>query len=160
LSDAQLQAQLSQWLGPFLDASTNLDALPWRPALEYYLGHELVQQLEEWLPTHVILPSGREAPIVYPEEEGLPELSAKLQEFFGCESMALAQGRVPLRLQLTSPNGSPLAITADLSSFWRQAYPEVRKQMRGRYPKHPWPDDPLTHPATRLTKKRFQQGNI
>ncbi|MDQ2078284.1 ATP-dependent helicase HrpB [Marinimicrobium sp. ABcell2] len=159
VSEEQLRASLSQWLEPFLDAATRLEALPWRAGLEYYLGHERVQRLEDWLPTHLSLPSGRRAPIDYPDE-GLPEISAKLQEFFGCESLALAQGRVPLRIHLASPNGSPLAITADLASFWKQAYPEVRKQMRGRYPKHPWPEDPLTHTATHLTKKRLQEGGV
>jgi ATP-dependent helicase HrpB len=84
-----------------------------------------------------------------------PVLAVKLQEFFGVrETPRLADGRHPLVVHLLSPAGRPLAVTADLASFWRQAYPEVRKQMRGRYPRHPWPEDPLNALPTARTKRR------
>lgn len=156
LSDSALEASLDRWLGPFLHQESRLETLPWRAGVEYLLGYELVEKLNRWLPERIELPSGRLTALEYPTE-GLPELSAKLQEFFGCQQLALAEQRVAVRIHLASPNGSPLAITSDLASFWRQAYPEVRKQMRGRYPKHPWPEDPLAHPATQLTKKRLTQ---
>lgn len=156
LSDSTLEALLNQWLGPFLNSTSRLETLPWRAGLEFLLGYERIEKLNRWLPERIELPSGRVTALEYPDE-GLPSLSAKLQEFFGCQQMALAEGRVPVRIHLASPNGSPLAITSDLASFWSQAYPEVRKQMRGRYPKHPWPEDPLAHPATQLTKKRLVQ---
>lgn len=157
LVEAALLGQLAQWLAPFLGPANRPDALPWEQGLAFYLGYDALQALDRLLPTHLTLPSERRVAIVYPDS-GLPEVSGKLQEFFGCRQMALAEGRVPLRLHLTSPNGSPLAITADLASFWQGAYPEVRKQMRGRYPKHPWPEDPLSHAPTRLTKKRLAGG--
>ncbi len=155
-SDSALEASLEQWLGPFLTPESRLEQLPWRAALEHLLGYQQLEKLNRWLPERIELPSGRLAALEYPGE-GLPRLSAKLQEFFGCQQIALAEGRVPVRIHLVSPNGSPLAITSDLASFWQQAYPEVRKQMRGRYPKHPWPEDPLSHPATQLTKKRLSE---
>lgn len=156
LSNSALEVSLDDWLGPFLSSGSRLETLPWRAAVEYLLGYQRVEQLNRWLPERIELPSGRITALEYPDE-GLPSLSAKLQEFFGCQQMALAEGRVPVRIHLASPNGSPLAITSDLESFWSQGYPEVRKQMRGRYPKHPWPEDPLAHPATQLTKKRLSQ---
>ncbi|WP_111643166.1 ATP-dependent helicase HrpB [Marinimicrobium alkaliphilum] len=156
LDDARLLATLDTWLLPFISADTRPDSLPWHEALSFYLGYEVKEALDRWLPEQVILPSGRSVRVSYPEA-GLPEISAKLQEFFGCEALRLAEGRVALRIHLASPNGSPLAITADLASFWRQAYPQVRKDMRGRYPKHPWPEDPLGHAPTALTKRRLGQ---
>ncbi|WP_426984505.1 ATP-dependent helicase HrpB [Marinimicrobium sp. ARAG 43.8] len=157
VSEAALQASLSMWLAPFINDSARADALPWEEGLRFYLGFEGVRSLDTQLPEHVVLPSGRTAPVEYPKE-GWPCVGGKLQEFFGCEQFAMAGGRVPVRLQLLSPNGSPLAVTGDLASFWRGAYPEVRKEMRGRYPKHPWPEDPLTHAPTRSTKRHLASG--
>ncbi len=154
LDDGELIYTLEQWLVPFITDSLHPDRFPWDEALRFYLGYESVQVLDALLPRRMELPSGRTVVVDYPET-GAPTVSGKLQEFFGCERFELAEGRVPLRLQLTSPNGSPLAITSDLASFWQGAYLEVRKQMRGRYPKHPWPEDPSSHPPTRLTKKRL-----
>ena len=120
------------------------------------MGYESCQQIAELLPEKIELPSGRQVLVEF-SSEGVPQVSAKLQEFFGCEQLELAQGRIPLKIHLLSPNGSPLAVTSDLKSFWQQAYPDVRKEMRGRYPRHPWPDNPLEHEATALTKKKLQQ---
>jgi len=83
-------------------------------------------------------------------------LEVKLQEMFGCtDTPAVAGGRLPLQLHLLSPARRPLAVTQDLAGFWQNAYPQVKKEMKGRYPKHPWPDDPLTAPATARTKRRM-----
>ncbi|WP_417291742.1 ATP-dependent helicase C-terminal domain-containing protein, partial [Desulfovibrio porci] len=110
-------------------------------------------------PSHWQVPSGALRPIVYGEEGG-PWLAAKLQELFGCEeSPRIAQGRAPLTLRLNSPAGRPLQVTRDLAHFWRNGYQAVRAEMRGRYPKHPWPEDPLTAPATALTKKKLAAKN-
>lgn len=157
LDDASLINQLNIWLQPFLTAQTTLDHLPWRAGLEFYLGYENCQKIQSLLPETIQLPSGRNVNLTY-SADATPEISAKLQEFFGCRDMRLAEGRIPLRIHLLSPNGSPLAITTDLASFWQQAYPDVKKEMRGRYPRHPWPDNPLEHVATALTKKRLQHN--
>lgn len=155
LDDQALADNLSRWLLPFVDAQTRLDALPLLEALSQYLGYACCQQIDSLLPTHIKLPSGRRVSLSF-SAEGVPEISAKLQEFFGCDQLQLAGGRVPLRIHLLSPNGSPLAITTDLASFWRQGYAGVRKEMRGRYPRHPWPEDPWSHQPTALTNRRLQ----
>ena len=157
LDDASLVSQLASWLQPFLTAQTQLDALPWRAGLEFYLGYEHCQKIQAILPETIQLPSGRHVSLTF-AADATPEISAKLQEFFGCSDLRLADGRIPLRIHLLSPNGSSLAITTDLTSFWRQAYPDVKKEMRGRYPRHPWPDNPFDHVATALTKKRLQHN--
>lgn len=158
LSDQALLENLEDWLGPWLAECTALRQLtPGRllEALGAQLPYPLNRRLEQEAPTHWQTPSGTLRPIVYGEEGG-PWLAAKLQELFGCEaSPRIAQGRVPLTLRLNSPAGRPLQITRDLAHFWRNGYQAVRAEMRGRYPKHPWPEDPLTAPATALTKKKL-----
>jgi len=154
LTDGGLMASLDTWLGGFLSPQSRLDNLPWLSALEFYLGYDACQKLSELLPEKVELPSGR-AVIVEFSAEGLPQVSAKLQEFFGCEQLQFAGGKIPLKIHLLSPNGSPLAVTSNLQTFWQQGYAEVRKDMRGRYPRHPWPENPLAHEATALTKRKL-----
>ena len=154
LDEAYLCAHLAEWLLPFLTAQTTLEQLPWQAALEFYLGYDKLQKLAQMLPEKIELPSGRSVTVEF-SSEGQLMVSAKLQEFFGCEQLQLADGRIPLTIHLLSPNGSPLAVTANLQTFWQQAYPEVRKEMRGRYPRHPWPENPLEHEATALTKKKL-----
>ena len=86
-------------------------------------------------------------------------LAVKLQEMFGCENTpTVARGRVSLLIHLLSPAQRPLQVTQDLAGFWRSGYHEVKKEMKGRYPKHPWPEDPLQAPATRFTKNRQDRG--
>ncbi len=156
LDDDSLGRSLGQWLLPFLTASTRLENLPWLQGLEFYLGFENCQALARWLPEKINLPSGRSVTVEF-TDEGQATVSAKLQEFFGCEHLQLAQGKIPLQIHLLSPNGSPLAITMNLQTFWQQGYPDVRKDMRGRYPRHPWPENPLEHEATALTKRKLAQ---
>lgn len=156
LDDETLICNLHQWLLPFLNESTRLDQLPLQEALEFYLGFESCQKIAHLLPSKIDLPSGRSVAVDF-TSDGSAQISAKLQEFFGCEQLQLASGKIPLKIHLLSPNGSPLAITTNLQTFWQQAYPEVRKEMRGRYPRHPWPDNPLEHEATALTKRKLAQ---
>lgn len=156
LGDAPLLASLEVWLAPFLEPHCRADALPWQAALAFYIGYDNEQKIDHLFPQQLVLPSGRHVKVDF-ADDGTPTIAAKLQEFFGCESLTLANGRLPLRIQLLSPNGSPLALTADLASFWRQAYPAVKKEMRGRYPRHPWPDDPLAHAPTALTNRRLRE---
>lgn len=160
--DAQsLTDNLQQWLMPFLSDTTRLDHLPLQDALEFYLGFENCQKITQLLPEKIELPSGRSVMVDF-ASDGSAQISAKLQEFFGCEQLQLAKGKIPLKIHLLSPNGSPLAITNNLETFWQQGYPDVRKEMRGRYPRHPWPENPLEHEATALTKRKLaiqqQQG--
>lgn len=154
LSDGQLVSHIDKWLLPFLNAQTKLDQLPWLNALEFYLGYENCQAIAQALPEKFELPSGRNVTVEF-SAEGVPQVSAKLQEFFGCEQLQLAGGKLPLKIHLLSPNGSPLAITTNLQTFWQQGYPDVRKEMRGKYPRHPWPENPLEHEATALTKRKL-----
>jgi ATP-dependent helicase HrpB len=105
-------------------------------------------------PERLEVPSGSRVRLDYAAGDA-PVLAVKLQELFGlADTPRIAGGRVPVLIHLLSPAGRPLAVTRDLRSFWDQVYPEVRREMRGRYPKHPWPDDPWTTPATRRTKGR------
>jgi ATP-dependent helicase HrpB len=154
LTEAGLIASLDKWLLPFLNGQTRLDHLPWLNALEFYLGYNNCQAITQALPEKIELPSGRHVTVDF-SAEGVPQVSAKLQEFFGCEQLQLAAGKLPLKIHLLSPNGSPLAITMNLQTFWQHAYADVRKEMRGKYPRHPWPENPLEHEATALTKRKL-----
>jgi ATP-dependent helicase HrpB len=154
LDDEHLIQCLDAWLLPFITEQTRLEQLPWLNALEFYLGYENCQAIAQILPEKLELPSGRHVVVDF-SAEGVPQVSAKLQEFFGCEQLQLAAGKLPLKIHLLSPNGSPLAITMNLQTFWLQAYPDVRKEMRGKYPRHPWPENPLEHEATALTKRKL-----
>ena len=131
-----------------------LDAGLLLEALRSLLPGRLARVLERQAPTGWQAPSGAVHDVVYGDAGG-PWLAAKLQEFFGCTATpCIAGGRVPLTLRLKSPAGRPLQITRDLAHFWREGYPAVRAEMRGRYPKHPWPEDPLTAAPTALTRKK------
>src|SRR5690606_38960129 len=109
---------------------------------------------DELAPTHLEVPSGSRVPIRYDDPDA-PVLAVRLQEVFGMTATPrLAGGRVPLTLHLLSPAHRPVQVTRDLASFWRTGYFDVRRELKGRYPRHPWPDDPLTAPATRRAKPR------
>lgn len=157
VDDAALQAGLAVWLGPYLAGITRLSQIDehvLQTALTAALPAGGRQRLDRALPTHFQAPGGSRVAIDYAQDP--PVLAVKLQELFGArETPRLADGRLPLVVHLLSPAGRPLAITADIASFWQQAYPEVRKQMRGRYPRHPWPDDPLNAVPTARVKPRI-----
>jgi ATP-dependent helicase HrpB len=157
LSDTALLKGLAEWLGPFLDGITRrsqLDRLDLAAALRASLSREQQRRLDALAPTHVAVPSGSHVPIDYSAGD-TPVLAVRLQELFGlAETPAVAGGRMPLLLHLLSPAGRPLQVTRDLRGFWATSYRGVRAEMRGRYPKHPWPDDPLTAPPTARAKRR------
>ena len=131
----------------------DLTRLDWHGILLSRLDWSQRQLLDTLLPGHLELATGTQAAIRYREADD-PVLPVKLQEMFGQPgSPLLAEGRVPLVLELLSPARRPLQLTRDLAAFWAGAYQEVKKEMRGRYPKHPWPDDPANTAPTRHTKK-------
>ncbi|MFN7987211.1 MAG: ATP-dependent helicase HrpB [Thermoanaerobaculia bacterium] len=130
-----------------------LRAIPLEPLLRGRLGSRALRLLDEHAPAALPVPTGRDLPLRY-EAEGPPVLAVKLQELFGlAETPRVAAGRVPVLLHLLSPAGRPVQVTADLASFWSTTYPGVRKELRGRYPKHPWPEDPWTAPPRRGTTR-------
>ncbi|MDR2212589.1 MAG: ATP-dependent helicase HrpB [Pseudomonadales bacterium] len=157
LSDAALLATLDTWLRGAFAGKTRLDALSEEElseALKAPIDWPTRQRIDQLAPTRLLVPSGLERPIHY-SLDGPPVLAVKLQELFGlAQTPSIAEGRVPLTLHLLSPGGKPLQITQDLRSFWQNTYPEVKKEMKGRYPKHPWPDDPWTATATHRAKPR------
>ncbi|MGR2737154.1 ATP-dependent helicase HrpB [Billgrantia sp. Q4P2] len=151
---------LEGWLGPHLGGVTRLDGVERLPLGRFLLDTLAWPQrsrLDALAPERIEVPSGSQVRIDYtPCLEGrAPVLAVKLQETFGWrESPRIAEGRVAVLLHLLSPARRPLQVTADLASFWANGYAEVRKEMRGRYPKHPWPEDPTTAEATARTKRR------
>ena len=155
--DAALLAGLEQWLAPSLAGCTrrtHLARIDVHAALLQMLDWEHRRRLDSEAPTHVEVPSGSRLPVDY-GDPAEPALDVRLQEMFGAQdSPQIARGRVKLTLRLLSPAGRPLQVTRDLAGFWRGSYAEVRREMRGRYPRHPWPDDPLAAPPTRRAKPR------
>ncbi|MEN5059523.1 ATP-dependent helicase HrpB [Luteimonas sp. TWI1416] len=162
LSDAALLATREGWLAPAFAGCTRLDALDadtFAQALQGRLDWAQRQQLDRLAPVRIAVPSGQVRAIEYGlEADGTPRppvLAVKLQELFGLgDTPTIADGRVALTIHLLSPAGRPLQVTRDLQGFWARTYPEVRKEMKGRYPKHPWPEDPWNAPATHRAKPR------
>jgi len=163
LSDEALLATLDDWLKPALAGKTRLAALDegrFGEALKTTLDWSWRQQIDALAPTRIIVPSGMERRIEYAFDDEAsapvaPVLAVKLQELFGlADTPRIADGRTPLTLHLLSPGGRPLQVTQDLKGFWQRTYPEVKKEMKGRYPRHPWPDDPWTATATHRAKPR------
>ncbi|MFT3989143.1 ATP-dependent helicase HrpB [Aestuariivirga sp.] len=146
LSDEALLASLGDWLTPYLAGITrkaHLERLDMLAILQAMAPHDLIRRMDRLAPQRVEVPSGADVRIDY-ETEGDPVLRVRLQEMFGLAATpAIADGRSPLRIELLSPAGRPLAVTQSLETFWTNAYPSVRADMRGRYPKHSWPEDPL-----------------
>jgi ATP-dependent helicase HrpB len=146
-----------EWLVPSLrgrDAKDPLSGLDLSGILRDTLAYELGKRLEAEAPIHVTIPTGRDVKIDYLDDGG-PTIEAKLQEFFGTrQGPTIANGRIPVRLVLLSPKGRPAAITANLGAFWTTGYPAVRNDLRGRYPRHPWPEDPTEAVATARAKPR------
>ncbi|MFN3587110.1 MAG: ATP-dependent helicase C-terminal domain-containing protein, partial [Moraxellaceae bacterium] len=155
VSDAALAATVGDWAGPWLGGLSRFSHLakfPLHEALTAQLDWAQREALERELPTHLVVPTGSRIAIDYTAEHG-PVLAVKLQEMFGLlETPRLAGGRLPLTIHLLSPAQRPVAVTQDLASFWANAYADVRRDLRGRYPRHPWPDDPFTAVAQRGVK--------
>jgi ATP-dependent helicase HrpB len=144
------------WLGKNLDGITrrnHLTRVDVTAALLDRLDWKQRRELDRLAPTHIEVPTGRSVPIDYSGES--PVLAVKLQEMFGARTTpTVADGRVPILIHLLSPAGRPVQVTQDLEGFWRNGYASVRAELRGRYPKHPWPDDPLTATPTKGAKRR------
>ncbi len=156
MSNEQLFSDLEQWCGGALSSlrrREHLASLPLLQLLKARFTHAQLQQLDRLAPAHILLPTGTKARIDYSVDP--PVLAVRLQELFGqTDTPRIAGGRIPLVLHLLSPAQRPLAVTKDLASFWATTYPEIRRQMRARYPRHVWPDDPMTAPPTSRPKRR------
>ncbi|AVD47047.1 ATP-dependent helicase HrpB [Salmonella enterica subsp. enterica serovar Derby] len=156
VDEASLLATLENWLLPHMtgvQSLRSLKSLNVTQALRGLLDYAMLQRLDSELPGHYTVPTGSRITIRY-HEDNPPALAVRMQEMFGeAKTPTIAQGRVPLVLELLSPAQRPLQITRDLSAFWQGAYREVQKEMKGRYPKHVWPDDPANTAPTRRTKK-------
>jgi len=156
LSDTGLMESLEAWLLPYLVSVRRLDdfqSLDLKTILTAMLPWPLPLELERLAPNRLAVPSGSNISIDYSQNP--PVLAVKLQEMFGCVATpTIADGRISLLIHLLSPAGRPLQITQDLAGFWRESYLEVRKEMRGRYPKHPWPEDPAKAEPTAKRKAR------
>ncbi len=157
LADAALARAAAEWLAPVLGGKTALSQIgadDLSAALDALLPWALRKRLDAEAPTHFSAPTGSHVPIDYEAAQG-PTVSIRVQELFGlARHPAIAGGRVPLTIELLSPAHRPVQVTRDLPGFWRGSYKDVKTEMRGRYPKHPWPDDPLAAPATRRAKRR------
>lgn len=157
-SDEGLLQTLELWLSPHvigLRTAGELGNLKLAPLLAASLDYRSKQALDELAPTHLVVPSGSRIRIDYATGEQ-PVLPVKLQELFGLgETPTVARGRVKLLLHLLSPAGRPIQVTQDLKGFWDGSYHQVKKELKGRYPKHPWPDDPWSAPPTRRVKSRM-----
>ncbi|MBJ8825471.1 ATP-dependent helicase HrpB [Citrobacter europaeus] len=156
VDEDSLLASLESWLLPHMSGVHSLRALKAlnvAQALRGLLDWSMLQRLDSELPAHYTVPTGSRIAIRY-HEDNPPVLAVRMQEMFGeAKTPTIAQGRIPLVLELLSPAQRPLQVTSDLSAFWQGSYREVQKEMKGRYPKHVWPDDPANTAPTRRTKK-------
>ncbi len=157
VSDEHLMNTLEDWLAPYLGGVTrrsHLKQLDMKMIVSSLFSHGQLRELDWLAPTHLTVPTGSHIPIEY-AAGSRPVLAVRLQEMFGqTETPTVGGGRVKVVLHLLSPAHRPLAVTQDLPSFWQNAYPDVRKDMRGRYPKHHWPENPLEAKPTRRVKRR------
>jgi ATP-dependent helicase HrpB len=157
LRDAALAATLGEWAPPWIVGFARREhfaRMDLGNALHSRLTYAQSTILEREAPTHFAVPSGSRIPIDYLDGD-TPTLSVRLQEMFGLNvTPSIAGGRLPLLLKLLSPAGRPVQITRDLVSFWNRGYHEVKKDLKGRYPKHHWPDDPYTAAPTRRARPR------
>ena len=157
LSDEALLAALTGWLQPAFAGKTRLDALgedELADALKSRMEWSQRQRIDQLAPARLSVPSGMERKVEYAHGQP-PVLAVKLQELFGlADTPRVADGRIAVVLHLLSPGGKPLQVTQDLRGFWERTYPEVKKEMKGRYPRHPWPDDPWSATATHRAKPR------
>ena len=157
VSDAGLWQRLEAWLGPYLDQVTrraHLARLDLATILRAQLDWPQQRRLDEAAPTHLTVPSGSRVAVQYTPDQP-PVLAVKLQELFGlADTPRVALGKIPVSLHLLSPARRPIQITQDLRGFWERTYPEVKKELKGRYPRHPWPDDPWSATPTARAHKR------
>jgi ATP-dependent helicase HrpB len=157
LSEEALVLNLKEWLSPYLyglSSRSDLQRLNLAEILQAMLTWDQRRELDEAVPAHITVPSGQRIPVDY-SDPAAPVLAVRLQELFGLmETPRIARGKVPLTLHLLSPAHRPVQMTKDLASFWQDAYFEVRKELLGRYPKHYWPEDPLSAAATHRTRPR------
>ena len=156
VSDETLLATLETWLAPYLTHMSrlaHLSRLDMHSMLLAQLSWAQQRQLDEWLPTHIVVPSGSRIRVDYTHNP--PVLAVRLQEMFGlADTPRIANGRLPVLLHLLSPAQRPVQVTQDLAGFWAGSYQDVKKDLKGRYPRHPWPEDPLSAPATRRAKRK------
>lgn len=159
LGEAAMKASMDRWLVPRLRGmrrAGDLARLDLVAALSDALSWEQRRELDRLAPTHVVVPTGSRIPVDY-AEPGAPAIAVRLQELFGLSTTpSVGDGRVPLVLRLLSPAHRPVQVTRDLAGFWRTSYVAVRKELRGRYPKHSWPEDPIAAVPTRRAKPRGQ----
>ena len=152
-----LLQQLEDWLAPWLDGvmrRAHLSRIPLMEALRFRLGPTGSTELDRLMPTHITVPTGSRIRIDY-EDDLAPCASMRMQEVFGLASTPrIGAGLIPVTFKLLSPAQRPLQVTSDLASFWRNAYTEVRKDMRGRYPRHYWPEDPLQAEPTKRVRPK------
>ena len=157
VSDEALAATLDQWLAPHLDGvarRAHLAKLDLLEILNSRFDYAMRQKFAQLAPTHVEVPTGSRIRLAY-QPPNAPALEVKLQEMFGCrDTPAVNEGRTRVVLHLLSPGRAPIAVTQDLAGFWARGYAEVKKDMKGRYPRHPWPDDPVSAIPTRRAKPR------
>ena len=157
LSDEALLPRLDDWLTPYLAGITrkaHLDRLDMFAIVKALVPYDLQRQMESLVPSRIEVPSGAYVAIDY-ETDGDPVIRVRLQEMFGlAKTPSIAKGRAQLRIELLSPAGRPLAVTKSLETFWTNGYPDVRAELRGRYPKHSWPEDPLSAPPIKPRKLR------
>jgi len=157
VSDAALLATLDEWLAPHLDGVSrraHLEKLDLLEILNGRFDYATRQKLDRLAPTHIEVPTGSRIRLAY-QPPNVPALEVKLQEMFGCrDTPAVNEGRTRVVLHLLSPGQRPVAVTQDLAGFWARGYLDVKKDMKGRYPRHPWPDDPIAAPPTRRAKRR------
>jgi len=158
-ADGALLAGLETWLAPYLGGVSrraHLARIDLAAALDAKLDWQQRKTLDALAPTHIDVPSGSRIALDYDSDP--PVLAVKPQEMFGqIDTPKVGGGRIPVVIHLLSPAGRPLQVTQDLGNFWRSGYAAVRAELRGRYPKHPWPEDPLTAPPTRRTKTRTER---
>lgn len=156
LRDPALIARLDEWLPPLLHGKRRIDAIgpaSLKSSLDGVLGYEASRAIDKLAPTHFESPAGSSHPIDYAAPGG-PTVEVRAQALYGLKDHpTVANGRVPLTLAITSPAHRPIQTTKDLPAFWAGSWRDVAKEMRGRYPKHPWPDDPAAAPPTLRTKR-------
>lgn len=157
VSDEELLRTLEHWLAPHLHGISrraHLAKLDLLEILSSRFDYATRQRLNQLAPTHLNVPTGSQIRLAY-QPPNAPALEVKLQEMFGCtDAPAVNEGRTQVVLHLLSPGRAPIAVTQDLAGFWQRGYADVKKDMKGRYPRHPWPDDPVSAPPTRKAKPR------